>query len=606
MENHSIGKTIVALRKEKGWTQIDLAEKLQVSDKAVSKWEKDNGMPSVEFFPVLAQLFGVSIDYIMTGKTAEKEIITMSKLELCAKKDDPELLGNFGAHSKDENGKSLMFYVKKYKANKVLVKLIDRCKHQTHYMALFPKNEFDFPELLMLIKVDREIIVLNNIASRTEIRAISNFSSESLWISSKTTGTLSNGYKNIFTYLVNNYEKLSQNQQEYYFGKDVILKPKTAWTSAYPYFLDIAYKTNNSKLFELFLERIVKTNEEYEEWNNNLRKEMGSYYESHFRSQVENHLRLYVLPSTVKCAFNQDVQLGECLNKLCKTPLTAYEISCIEIDKDKKLTKQEKQVAKTIHDGVVYIDELLELNDIKIITTVLNSTPIHTAELLFALLENKDWRKLFQWAVDERNSALYTAVLEGDIKNIEKEIIKYTKIETADFKANRKYIKVIERKEFYGKIREDVIQLDWKNSKEELLDFFKTCKAQILDNITLSFDKEATLAELSKEFFEKELEKGNAEIVIIKLCVRLESVLKCNYHYEGDFADMITRYCNEKLHWEEDDGWGYMVGCSDDKAINLLHKLRKQRNSIVHSEKDNETMTVAEIKECIDLICCIK
>ena len=71
---HSIGKTIAELRKEKGWTQVELAEKLQVSDKAVSKWEKDDSFPSIEFFPILAQLFGVSIDYLMTGKKDEPSI----------------------------------------------------------------------------------------------------------------------------------------------------------------------------------------------------------------------------------------------------------------------------------------------------------------------------------------------------------------------------------------------------------------------------------------------------------------------------------------------------------------------------------------------------
>ena len=79
---HSVGKTIAELRKDKGWTQLELAEKLQVSDKAVSKWEKDNGSPSVEFFPVLAELFGVSIDYLMTGKKVEPQIVAMSKIEL--------------------------------------------------------------------------------------------------------------------------------------------------------------------------------------------------------------------------------------------------------------------------------------------------------------------------------------------------------------------------------------------------------------------------------------------------------------------------------------------------------------------------------------------
>lgn len=91
MSEHSIGKTIANLRKSKGWTQVELAEKLKVSDKAVSKWEKDNGFPSMEFFPTLSELFDVSIDYIMTGKQVEPKIITISKLELCAKNDDPTL-----------------------------------------------------------------------------------------------------------------------------------------------------------------------------------------------------------------------------------------------------------------------------------------------------------------------------------------------------------------------------------------------------------------------------------------------------------------------------------------------------------------------------------
>lgn len=98
-KKHSIGKTIAELRKEKGWTQIELAEKLQVSDKAISKWEKDSGAPSVEFFPTLAELFGVSIDYIMTGKKPEPEIITMSKIELCAKNDDVKLLGDINTQN---------------------------------------------------------------------------------------------------------------------------------------------------------------------------------------------------------------------------------------------------------------------------------------------------------------------------------------------------------------------------------------------------------------------------------------------------------------------------------------------------------------------------
>ena len=79
-EDFLIEKAVNKLRKEKGWTQIELAEKLNVSDKAVSKWEKDVGNPSVEFFPLLASLFNVSIDFLMTGNKQEDILLNSSNI----------------------------------------------------------------------------------------------------------------------------------------------------------------------------------------------------------------------------------------------------------------------------------------------------------------------------------------------------------------------------------------------------------------------------------------------------------------------------------------------------------------------------------------------
>ena len=107
---HSIGKTIAELRKAKGWTQIELAKKLNVSDKAVSKWESEGGFPEITQLPVLAKIFDVSIDYLMTGKETEPEIITMSKAELCAKNDDVSLVKDINLTTTDENGKTLIDY----------------------------------------------------------------------------------------------------------------------------------------------------------------------------------------------------------------------------------------------------------------------------------------------------------------------------------------------------------------------------------------------------------------------------------------------------------------------------------------------------------------
>lgn len=121
---HSIGKTIAELRKAKGWTQIELAKTLNVSDKAVSKWESEGGFPEITQLPVLAKIFDVSIDYLMTGKETEPEIITMSKIELCAKNDDVSMLAEIkGYDITDENGKSLQDYKKEQERKDNLFKM---------------------------------------------------------------------------------------------------------------------------------------------------------------------------------------------------------------------------------------------------------------------------------------------------------------------------------------------------------------------------------------------------------------------------------------------------------------------------------------------------
>lgn len=114
MEEHNVGRLIATLRKSKGWTQVELAEKLQVSDKTISKWESGAGLPEISQFPTMSKLFDVSIDYLMTGKEPEKEILTISKSELCAKNDDVSLAEEVKDLSNDENGKNIVDYILQY------------------------------------------------------------------------------------------------------------------------------------------------------------------------------------------------------------------------------------------------------------------------------------------------------------------------------------------------------------------------------------------------------------------------------------------------------------------------------------------------------------
>ena len=67
----SIGETIASLRKKKGMTQNELAEKMNVTDKAVSKWERDLSCPDVNTISKLADVLDTSVDELLQAKNKE-------------------------------------------------------------------------------------------------------------------------------------------------------------------------------------------------------------------------------------------------------------------------------------------------------------------------------------------------------------------------------------------------------------------------------------------------------------------------------------------------------------------------------------------------------
>lgn len=73
MNTQDFGKFISELRKEKGMTQLQLAEKLNVTDKAVSRWETGKNFPDIEIFEDLSKILEVSVSELLEGKRIEKE-----------------------------------------------------------------------------------------------------------------------------------------------------------------------------------------------------------------------------------------------------------------------------------------------------------------------------------------------------------------------------------------------------------------------------------------------------------------------------------------------------------------------------------------------------
>ena len=74
-----VAANLAELRRAKNWTQAELAEKINYSDKSVSKWERGEGLPDLKVLTQLAELYGVTLDCFVTvggaeQKTSEPEI----------------------------------------------------------------------------------------------------------------------------------------------------------------------------------------------------------------------------------------------------------------------------------------------------------------------------------------------------------------------------------------------------------------------------------------------------------------------------------------------------------------------------------------------------
>lgn len=98
MDQFKIGKFISEKRKEKKLTQSELAEKLNITDRAVSKWENGNCMPDVSTIPQLCKILNISINDLFSGeivdmkdneKKLEKNLVEMTRLK---QESDKQLL----------------------------------------------------------------------------------------------------------------------------------------------------------------------------------------------------------------------------------------------------------------------------------------------------------------------------------------------------------------------------------------------------------------------------------------------------------------------------------------------------------------------------------
>ena len=267
------------------------------------------------------------------------------------------------------------------------------------------------------------------------------------------------------------------------------------------------------------------------------------------------------------------------------------------------IEEQEAKIKQIIYGSIIDIDELIATKDIHLIKKALREYPVHEFEIiyheiqaLYQVLDTPQRRTLFEFSVDRNNHEMALDIINGDTNAIKKDLDAIKNSYSQDINFQKAYPWTHKRNGKYLKLRHKSSR-DIRDA-ESYMEYLQECKDQIIEDCSQKFDKEKIICGLTKEYFENELSNGNQDMVIIKLCVRLEAILKCDYHYEGDLSEMLKKYSSQYGIYYDEDGYGYSAD-----FVNHLHKLRNQRNSIVHSEKITEKMTMDEIKFCIDYIC---
>ena len=612
VNNEELKDRIKKLRKNKGLTQLELADMLHVTDKAVSKWETGEGNPEITILIEISKIFGVSIDYLLTGKEPEKELIIMSKMELCCKEDNAELfmeLPDETVKSKDDQGKTILDYIEQYNSKKIFFALVSRFKpsNMTVNSRVYNFQNFNPDKIMELIFKYDDI---------NSLESIDFFKHDlSRWCGKITNNARgSNDYK---VYVDKYIELMINNVPEdsiivycaLLIHKEETINNLLDWQSVYIKMLQ--YALLNDKKFEIerISQAIININEKaIEEINkkiseasyNDKKRYKFAFKPTNIISDYDGKIYNYAVVATPVSVLELLIEKGyvDFVKKLNDfniqfkaETISNGIITAALMKKDGKSSEDDIFIASCIEYGILNIEKLLKSNNYETIKKGLNNYPITIYEYLMQLYEKGKFKELFEFSIDYNFNQIADMLLN---------------IERYGYDKFRKYIMEINskatinssyniNKEFYDKKGYVYIIPTLDNVNE--------VKQKVLNNASLKFEKQKLTKDITLNYLNELLNNKEYEMLIIKLCVKLEAIFKCDYKLEGTFEEMMKQYISKHLYWTEDDGWGYSVSKSDDKTIKLINNLRIKRNSIVHSSVTEVSLSFEDLKYCIEYIC---
>jgi len=444
----TLSERIKALRKEKKMTQLELATKLNITDKAVSKWEAAEGNPDISLLAKLGEIFGVTMDYLLNGKEPEQTIIITSKAELCARNDDVGTLDEIMAASAradkaltDENDLTVFDYALKYKAVKIFKRmsdnyivrnqrpnLMDARRRVSHSSSIFgagafsPANKKEISRMYMLSGCLENLPQLN-IPSMSE------------W-------TIHDWDEAMLDLAIN--DDLPKTSQDIIFGMH---KQKGEnWPIVYSKLMEKAFLENRKSKIDFLYGLISLINDEAFRLSNEClenkkyyihatnidpsdkkdeqsidrrrqfreffiktvsAKQQYEYSEVYVPSMGINVIHIYSVTyskSMLESLLTKDVEILRPFNDNNKKTggfhFSDKEVEIANMKNKKNHSPDEIFVFSCIEHGILNVEKLLASNSLPLIKQTLDSQPIHYFEVLKRAIEKDDFKKLFKFFVD--------------------------------------------------------------------------------------------------------------------------------------------------------------------------------------------------------------
>ncbi len=589
MENeklNSIGKRIEERRKELGLTQKQLGDSLGITDKAISKWESDKGMPDIAYIASLAKELNTTTDYLLTGSgdNHADDGLYSSPMERCAKRDDETLLdAAFINDKKDENMKSFFDYICDYESVRVFQRLMKEKK------ASRLGNFYDFVQaqrilFMSIISNSVEEMQSNNVAYFNEIDKdrVNKFFNQKL-------------LRAIFC-----DKRVTEDTLKYLFQKNRA-NNRVLWL----FYLKEAIKFKNWKALVIGADGILETNKESRSyWE---KREPSGYYRIGSGPQYITVDR-EVLVDLLK---NKQYEIFEKLheeNKIDKgVVLTEKEICDIKAEYDSNLSKNDVALTKALNFDVLNFRKLMnECSDCAFLVKALKEKCITYFEYIIKNYKNKNNKALIKFAVDAEFPEFLDAVIANDERKIYEFAFRFAEYpdRNTDEKMSKMYswqTLVFEEEKptnQYGMYRNtdryNGPRFSGIRNPDELLKEVDAIRNAYIDRFDIKTNNEAKRKDGRDPYLQGILEENDIEKFAIKACVTLETLFKNNYGYVGTLGEMLDQYRDNRF-----------LGNTHDYRIEFLYRLKNLRNNYVHGEFDRSSgasLSKEELQKCVDII----